>query len=205
MVKVGITGGIGSGKTTVCKVWENRGAFVVYSDDLAKRLMVSNKKLVNQICSEFGERAYHPDGSLNRKFLSDVAFRQNKVETLNRLVHPVVRKKVLQLMQKAEREEIPMFVQEAALLLNDGRPEYFDYIVLVTSEKENRVRRVSVRDRMTKKDVLERMSKQQNFEKLAALCDVIIQNDASLAELEENADRLFDQLMASSDRIRTSE
>ncbi|MEX0770363.1 MAG: dephospho-CoA kinase [Balneolaceae bacterium] len=205
MVKVGITGGIGSGKTTVCKVWEKRGAFVVYSDDLAKRLMVRDRELIHQICREFGEKAYHPDGSLNRKYLADVAFRQNKVEALNRLVHPVVRKKVLQLMQKAEREEIPMFVQEAALLLNDGRPDYFDYVVLVTSGKENRILRVSKRDRVTKEEVLERISKQQDFENLAALCDVIIQNDASLEELEENASRLFDQLLASSEGIRTGE
>lgn len=195
MVKVGVTGGIGSGKTTVCKVWERKGAFVVYSDELAKELMVEDQNLIKKIRSEFGDESYLQDGSLNRKYLAEIAFEQGKVETLNRLVHPVVREKVKLLMEKSEKEKKSMFVQEAALLLNEGRPDYFDYIVLVSAAKDKRVDWVSHRDLATKEEVISRMVKQQNFDRLAVFCDFLILNDGAIEDLEKKADLLFDQLL----------
>lgn len=202
MVNVGVTGGIGSGKTTVCKVWERKGAFVVYSDALAKKLMTGDKKLVREIRKEFGEKAYLPDGTLNREFLAEAAFQQNQVETLNRMVHPVVRNFVQKLMKQAKKDEIPMFVQEAALLLNDGRPDYLDFIVLVTAKKEHRVHWVSQRDQLTEEEILSRMNKQQDFNQLEPLCDVIIINDSTVSELKKKAANLFDQLLESGNRFQ---
>jgi len=90
MIKVGVTGGIGSGKTTLCEEWEKLGAFVVYADDLAKEIMVKDKLLVAKIKSIFGEESYFSDGSLNRSYLAKEAFENNRVDELNKIVHPVL-------------------------------------------------------------------------------------------------------------------
>ena len=94
MIRVGVTGGIGSGKTTLCKEWEKLGAFVVYADDLAKKLMVEDEELVKKIKSTFGDKAYDEYGSLNRQYLAQEAFEKGRVNELNNLVHPVLWKKV---------------------------------------------------------------------------------------------------------------
>lgn len=91
MVKVGITGGIGSGKTTVCTIFETLGIPVYYADDRAKALMVSNKDIVRQIIATFGKASYFTDGSLNRKYISDIVFQdKNLLQQLNSIVHPIV-------------------------------------------------------------------------------------------------------------------
>jgi dephospho-CoA kinase len=79
MKKVGITGGIGSGKSTVCQVWQNEGAYVINADDLAKELIVNNKIIKQELIKAFGQQTYHPDGSLNRTYLAEQAFGKGRV------------------------------------------------------------------------------------------------------------------------------
>ena len=195
MVKVGITGGIGSGKTTVCKEWEKLGAVVVYADDLAKSLMVEDQRLASRIRAVFGDAAYGDDGSLNRRFLAEEAFSKGRVQELNRLVHPAVAKKVRELMDRAEAQGAEMFVEEAALLLKNGRPAIFDYIVIVTADKEQRVEWVSERDEVEPQDIIARMKNQQSFEELMPLCDFVVENDSTLAALKQKAADLYRKLL----------
>lgn len=195
MVKVGVTGGIGSGKTTVCKVWEKMGAVVVYADDLAKKLMVEDGELIENIITEFGDDSYHTDGTLNRSYLAREAFEKQKVEKLNRIVHPAVAKKIKELIERAEVQGADMFVEEAALLLAKGRPDVFDYIVIVTAEKADRVNWVKKRDKSDREEILARMRKQQSFEELMPLCDFVIENNSSVQELKRKAEDLFRKML----------
>lgn len=195
MVKVGITGGIGSGKTTVCKEWEKLGAVVVYADDLAKLLMTEDEKLISGIRSVFGEQSYMDDGSLNRQYLAEEAFKKGKAEDLNRLVHPVVAKKIKELIERADAQGAEMFVEEAALLLINGRPEIFDFIVIVTAEKEKRVGWIKERDDVERQDIIARMKKQQSFGELIPLCDFVLENKSTIEDLKRKARDLYRQLL----------
>lgn len=195
MIKAGITGGIGSGKTTVCKLWESLGARVVYADDLAKKLMTEDDQLKKQIKNVFGDKAYQIDGSLNREYLSDEAFRKGRVEELNTLVHPAVYKKTDELIKEAEKEGVSLFVKEAALLLKKGRPPGFDVIILVVADEQDRVDWVTDRDNTDNDSVEDRIKNQQDFGKLHSMADITIENRGSRKELLNKAKIIFNQLI----------
>jgi dephospho-CoA kinase len=90
MIKVGLTGGIGSGKSAVAKIWEDLGAFPLYADDLAKKIMTEDPDVKSEIKKIFGDESYNKDGALNRPYLAKEAFEKGRVEDLNAVVHPVV-------------------------------------------------------------------------------------------------------------------
>lgn len=194
MVTVGITGGIGSGKTTVCKQWEQQGAKVIYADDLAKELMVKKPELVSAIKREFGEESYHKDGSLNKVYLSRQAFNLGKVDRLNQLVHPEVYKETERIIQREEERGTSVLVKEAALLLSNGKPNNLDYIVLVLADKQLRTERVASRDQADPEEIERRIQKQQDFSQLTDIADFIIRNDGNLNELLQKADEVYLEL-----------
>ncbi|MEQ8577516.1 MAG: dephospho-CoA kinase [Balneola sp.] len=194
MIRVGVTGGIGSGKTTLCKEWERLGAFVVYADDLAKKLMFEDDELVKKIKSVFGDEAYHSDGALNREYLAQEAFEKGRVSELNRLVHPVLWKKVEEISAQKEREGVDVFVKEAAILLQNGRPEDLDYVVLVEADEQQRTERVVERDNSDRKKVEGRISAQQDFSTLTDLADFVVTNNEGVTELKEKAGSLLKEI-----------
>ena len=119
-LKVGITGGIGSGKTTVCKIFETLGIPVYYADDRAKTLMVEDEKLISDIKNIFGVEAYSPNGELNRKHIADIAFHNLlKLKELNAVVHPAVLEDGNR--WHAEQKDVPYTLKEAALIFEIGR------------------------------------------------------------------------------------
>jgi dephospho-CoA kinase len=195
MIKVGITGGIGSGKTTVCKEWEKLGAVVFYADDEAKKLMVTDPAVKQKLTDTFGPETYHSDGSLNKAHLIGEAFKKGRVEELNRIVHPAVARAFLDKSEELKRSGTKLIVKEAALLLNNGRPPELDIVVIVRSDKNKRLKRVAKRDVVTEAEVDSRIQKQPDFDKMMNLADYTIENDGMLDELAEKAKRLFDEIM----------
>ena len=194
MIRVGVTGGIGSGKTTLCKEWEKLGAFVVYADDLAKKLMVEDEELVKNIKSTFGDKAYDEDGGLNRQYLAQEAFEKGRVNELNNLVHPVLWKKVEEIADQKEKEGLGVFVKEAAILLQNGRPDDLDFVVLVEAKEKARVDRVIERDNSDRKKVEGRVSAQQDFSTLRDLADFVVTNDEGVTELKVKAGLLLKEI-----------
>ncbi len=197
MIKVGVTGGIGSGKTTFCKVLEELGSFVLYADDFAKELMSTDQELRQRIIQTFGTQAYTKDGELNRPYLAEQAFSKNRVEELNALVHPILWERVDKLMQKKEQEGVKVFVKEAAILLNNGRPADLDFVILVKSPREKRIKRVQERDQTTELLVTNRINKQPNFEDLEVLCDFVIDNSGTKEALRNKAILTHQQILNS--------
>jgi dephospho-CoA kinase len=191
MIKIGITGGIGSGKSAVCEIWQSLGAYIINADDIAKILMAESAQIRQEIIKAFGEKSYHSDGSLNRKFLAHQAFERDRVKELNAIVHPYIPKQVELLMQDAEDRGVGMSVYEAALLLQNLRPDNLDYVVLVLADEEERIKRVQQRDGISREQVTERINKQQDFGELKHLADVIIKNDGTFKELQQKAERLY--------------
>lgn len=194
MIKVGITGGIGSGKTTFCKEWEDLGAFVLYADDFAKQLMNEDEKLKKNIRSVFGDESYDDRGRLNREFLAEEAFQKGRVEQLNELVHPVLWEKTKELAAQKEKEGVEVFAKEAAILLNNGRPEGIDFVVIILADELHRIDRTVKRDSSSEKLVTERIAKQPDFNKLVHLADFVVTNNGSLKDLKNKAAEIFKQI-----------
>ncbi|GAB5554508.1 MAG: dephospho-CoA kinase [Saprospiraceae bacterium] len=177
--KIGITGGIGSGKSTVCKIFEVLGIPVYYADDRAKSLMVQDKALVEAIKKLLGEAAYQADGQLDRGYVANIIFRdKDKLAALNALVHPAVAKdgESWHFSQK----NVPYTLKEAALLFEAGSYKHLDKLICVVAPKAMRLKRVMERDQVEESAVLARMDKQWPQSKKAVLSDFIIYNDGSI-------------------------
>jgi dephospho-CoA kinase len=191
MIVAGVTGGIGSGKSTLCEVWESLGAKVVYADDLAKQLMVEDQSVKKRLVKLFGEETYTQDGALNKEHLIEEAFLKGRVEELNRVVHPAVREKFQEIIENSKKTDVEVLVKEAALLLNNGRPEELDAVILVMSSKSDQIKRVQERDSVGEKNVLDRMNKQPDFESLKSYADYVINNDGTLDEFKLKSKELY--------------
>lgn len=199
MIKVGVTGGIGSGKTTLCKEWEKLGAYVLYADDLAKKLMNEDQQLKARIKKVFGDESYDASGNLVRPYLACEAFEKGRVEELNALVHPVLWEKAESIAREKEREGIRVFAKEAAILLNNGRPKDVDYVVLILADEENRIERTKKRDNTTKSAIQQRISKQPDFNELIHLADFVITNEGSLEDLKKKSREVLHQINKQAD------
>ena len=172
--RVGITGGIGSGKSTVCRVLETMGFPVYYSDDEAKRLMHEDQELIADIKAAFGDQAYR-DEKLNRPFIAEIIFREpDKKDALNHLVHPKVR---ADFARWSENQESGLVFQESALLFETGGYKLLDKTLLVTAPEEIRVERVSMRDNSSPEAVKARIRSQMSDEEKIPLADFVIRND----------------------------
>lgn len=196
MVRIGITGGIGSGKSTVCSVWEAMGAEVLNADRLAKELMQSDEIIKKELTKAFGTNVYADDGRLNREYLAEEAFANNRVEELNAIVHPRMPKAVEERMEKAEQQGIELFVYEAALLIENLRPDFLDALVMVLADRDQRIERVLERDNSTANEIQQRIQKQRNFEDSVHLADHVIRNNGSLQDLKKKAKKLYQNLLS---------
>jgi dephospho-CoA kinase len=194
MIIAGVTGGIGSGKSTLCRVWEELGARVVYADDLAKHLMVHDKEVKRKLIKYFGDKTYNEDGSLNKAHLIQEAFENGRVDELNQIVHPAVAQTFKKICVDAKTAGEKLVVKEAALLLNEGRPPGLDVVVLVTSPKNEQVNRVRIRDGMKEEEVEARIKKQPDFDNLKNLVDYTVVNDGSLEEFIDKAKDLYKEI-----------
>jgi dephospho-CoA kinase len=195
MIVTGVTGGIGSGKSTLCEVWEELGARVVYADNLAKELMVTDPEVQKSLRETFGAETFHPDGSLNKPHLIREAFDKDRVNELNRIVHPAVHNAFGKICSEAEKSGEKMVVKEAALLLNSGRPRELDAVILVLSDRDQQIDRVKRRDRVEESDIVNRMKKQPDFETFKSYADYIIENNGTLEEFKQKSKELFFKLM----------
>lgn len=176
MFKVGITGNIGSGKTTVSKVFEVLGIPVFYADDAAKKVMTDDDLLVNSIKNTFGNEAYFTDGSLNRKYIGNIVFNnRDKLIQLNKLVHPAVFRAFDAWVEK--QINVPYVLKEAAILFESGSYKKCHRSVLVTAPLEIRMQRVMQRDGVAEQEVQKRESRQYPQEKKEQLANDIILND----------------------------
>ena len=182
MVKVGLTGGIGSGKTTVSNFLLDYGIPVYSSDSKGKTLMNTNLELKNNIVSIFGESVYD-NGILNTNLLSNIVFSNpTKIEQLNNLVHPKVAENFNQWI--GENNNQPILVKEAAILIESGAYLNMDKIILVVSKKSTRINRVSKRDNSDLESIEKRINLQLKDNEKIKYADYIIENNSSLEHLK---------------------
>jgi len=174
MLRIGLTGGIGSGKSTVARIFEVLGIPVYDADTASKKLMAENEELKSKIKNSFGEEAYK-DGKLNRKYLAEEVFQKSeKLVLLNSLVHPATIKDAAEWMEK---QNAPYIIKEAALIFESGSQKYLDYVIGVKAPLALRLQRTMERDQVTAEEVKARMDQQMDEEIKLRLCNYVIVND----------------------------
>ena len=173
-LRIGLTGGIGSGKSTIARIFEVLGIPVYYADQEAKRIMNDNEGLRRQIIHHFGEKAYRETG-LDNKYLAGIVFNNpEKLELLNSLVHPATISDGERWMQQ---QKTPYAIKEAALIFESSSQEHLDYVIGVSAPEPLRILRAMQRDNISREAVLARMQKQIQEVIKMRLCDFIIYND----------------------------
>lgn len=173
-LRVGITGGIGSGKSVVAKIFSILGIPVYYADDAAKRVMNENVDLQKELIRHFGEEAYS-GGSLNRKYISSQVFgHPEKLKILNALVHPLTLADAENWMN---RQAAPYTIKEAALIFESDAWKHLDTVIGVSAPFELRLQRVMEREHISAEQVQARMSRQMNEEEKIKRCDFVVLND----------------------------
>jgi len=178
MIKVGLTGGIGSGKTTVAKVFETLGVPVYYSDVWAKIITVSDKNVINALVLEFGNEVYLADGELNKPYLSKLIFEnKDSREKINNIIHPAVAKHFDEWVKDYEEVGKKYVIKEAAILFESGAYKQVDKIITVVTDVEQRIERVIKRDNNSKEEVLQKIKAQISDEEKVKLSDFVIRNN----------------------------
>jgi dephospho-CoA kinase len=174
MLKVGITGGIGSGKSMVCRVFETLGIPVFYADTVAKQLMENDAALISSIKKLFGEDVY-TGGKLNREKVSSIVFQNPALlQKLNKLVHPATINYGKEWMQQ---QKAPYVIKEAAIFFEAGTHTDMNVMIGVYAPEELRITRAMERDGASKEKILQRIAQQMNEEEKMKRCDYVITND----------------------------
>ena len=173
MIVVGLTGGIGSGKSTIAAMFHELGVPVYNSDERAKHLMNTSKKIKKELVELLGKKAYLDD-KINRTYIAKKVFNDaDMLEKLNKIVHPVVRKDFIKWTKK---QNAPYVIQETALLFENNAQELYDSVILVTAPKKIRIERVLSRDGSTKEQIIARMNNQLDDETNLESTNFVIEN-----------------------------
>lgn len=195
MIKVGITGGIGSGKTTICHFFELLDIPVFTADTEAKKLMVNSPYIKNKLISILGKDIYFEDQSLDRKKIAKLIFNSpNLLSKINALIHPAVHEEFEKWYVK---QNSPYVLFEAAILFECGLYNKMDINILITATEENRINRVISRDNISKEEVKNKIAKQWKEEKKEGYADYIIRND--------NRELLIPKLLNLDKKLRNNE
>jgi dephospho-CoA kinase len=174
MLKIGLTGGIGSGKSTVAAVFSLLGIPVLQADQLAKTIMQENPQVRSQLIAAFGEAAYLND-RLNTAHIANIVFKDSfQLAVLNSIVHPAT---IAESAAWAERQQAPYVIKEAALFFESGSAQGLDGIIGVSAPASLRIKRVMDRDGVSRQQVLDRMQQQIDADLKMKLCDWVIVND----------------------------
>jgi dephospho-CoA kinase len=173
---VGVTGGIGSGKSTVCRIFEKLGLPVYYADDRGKILLVEDLELRAKVMDFFGQESYLSTGELNRTFLADRVFKvESELHKLNSLVHPAV---ALDFQRWVDNSKSKIVVKEAALLIENQSYKSLNFLISVLAPEKLRIERVLMRDtHRNKKQILDIISKQVDDELRKSSSNMVINND----------------------------
>ena len=204
---VAVTGGIGSGQSTVCKFFEEWGCKVINADLKAKEVIHRDKKLQKELMKTFGNDIFDHNGKLNAKLLAERAFRNElEIQKLNQLVHPRMVESLVEEMEQARFSgKYPLVIIDAALIYEISIEKMFDAVVVVDAPMQLRQQRVKDREGMTRKQFKERVDRQIPLEDKVKWADFVIQNDGTLDELKERTRKVFDKLMRmASDKRKVS-
>jgi dephospho-CoA kinase len=205
-LRVGVTGGIGSGKSTVCKLFAQMGRVVISADEIARELTATNDDIKAAIRETFGDAVFHSNGALNRKALAEVVFNnQEAKEKLNAIIHPLVFETIeerINALKPSQRS--PYVIIEAALIYESRMDDDMHYVIVVDAKEELRIERVMERDEVDRAAVLARIRSQMNVQEKVELADFVIVNEGTEADLIERV-AFIDRLLTMMGTTKPSE
>jgi dephospho-CoA kinase len=206
MLKVGLTGGIASGKSVVGEMFAALGARLVQADRIAHQLMLPGQPVYNEVVRHFGGAILNPDLSVNRAKLAETAFgsaapEQSRIQELNRIVHPAVIRSQDEWMEEMGRQDPhSVAIVEAALILEAGAAKRFDCLIVVTCNDEQRIARFAARQKLSlddaRKEVARRMAAQLPEAEKAKAADYVIDNSGSIERTREQVQQVWEKLCA---------
>lgn len=181
MKKVGITGGIGSGKTTVSRIFESLNIPVFYADVEAKKIISSNFTVKRQLKELLGEEAYHKNGKADKKYIAEKIFsNKDLLAQMNKIVHPAVNTSCERWIETHKAAgKVPYVIKEAALLVETGSYKSLDMLIVVTCPENIRIKRVMERDRVSYEEVTHRIKNQLPEQTKVDVANFVINNDGS--------------------------
>ncbi len=189
MILIGLTGGIGSGKSKVADVFRTLGIPVFESDTIAKSIMETDQLVRNKIIEVLGPQAYTASDQLDRKWIASQVFSdEHKLEQLNAVVHPAVHSALLAWSKEETQRSAPYLIQESAILFEENLTDRFKAIILVVADEEIRISRVMERDNAAREKVMKRIQHQWSDKKKITLSDYIIFNDAERSLITQVTD-----------------
>ena len=191
-MKVGLTGGIGAGKSTVADLFSQKGAVVIRSDELARQVIEPQTPGFQQVIDRFGKDFINSEGYIDRAKLAQVVFQDDAaLKDLEKIVHPLVRSRTNQIIDQHTSETI--IVNEIPLLLEKKMESLFDFLVIVISSEKNRLERLAQRG-LTTEQATARMAKQVSDDERKAAADFLIVNDGNLDQLEADVEKIWQTL-----------
>jgi dephospho-CoA kinase len=191
-MKVGLTGGIGAGKSTVADLFSQKGAVVIRSDELARQVIEPQTPGFQQVIDRFGKDLLNAEGYIDRAKLAQIVFKDDAaLKDLENIIHPLVRSKTNQIIDQHTSETI--IVNEIPLLLEKKMESLFDFLIIVISSEKNRLERLAHRG-LTAEQATARMAKQVSDEQRKAAADFLIVNDGNLDQLEADVEKIWQTL-----------
>lgn len=191
-MKVGLTGGIGAGKSTVADLFSQKGAVVIRSDELARLVIEPQTPGFQQVIDRFGKDFVNSEGYIDRAKLAQIVFKDDAaLKDLENIIHPLVRRKTNQIIDQHTAETI--IVNEIPLLLEKKMESLFDFLVIVISSEKNRLERLTQRG-LTTEQATDRMAKQVSDDERKAAADFLIVNDGNLDQLEADVEKIWQTL-----------
>ncbi|MEA4986507.1 MAG: dephospho-CoA kinase [Anaerovorax sp.] len=192
MKVIGLTGGIGSGKSTVSRYLRKKGIIVLDADEVAREIVLPGSDTLNELTDFFGKEILLEDGSLNRKMLGSIVFSDSvKKLRLDQIMHGKIIEQIQKKLQNETERGVPFVIIDAPLLLETGMDKIVDQVWLVEMKDELRIDRVMKRDKLSKEDVKARILQQMNAEEKRKKSHVIIDNSSNLANLYAQVDQLL--------------
>ena len=197
MLRVGLTGGIGTGKSTASNFFKKLGAFVFDADAEAKNLLSSNDVVQHELISEFGTDIINPSGEIDKKKLARVAFQDvDHQRRLNSVVHPYIYDLIDNSYDKVLSDgKHNVFIIDAAMIYESGYDIHLDYVIVITAQLKNRMERALARNTLTREEILKRMEFQWTEEEKVNMADFVIHNDATEEKLNKNIKSLMKKLI----------
>ncbi len=196
MLKVGLTGGIGSGKSTASRYFESLGAFVLDADEEVKILITSNETVQYELISEFGTDIIDGTGRVNKKKLARIAFQdEDHQQRLNSVVHPYIFNLIDKEFNRVFNDKKHgVFIVDAALIYETGFDAHLDYVIVVTAHLKNRMERALGRKTLSREEILKRVGFQWPEEEKVNMADFVVHNDGTEAELQKKIESLIKKL-----------
>jgi len=197
MLKIGLTGGIGSGKSTASKFFEKLGAFILDADKEAKNLLEKNEIVQHEVISEFGTDIINTTGKVDKNKLARVAFQDvDHQRRLNSVVHPYIYDLIDKTFDKVLSDgKYDVFIIDAAMIYESGYDIHLDYIIVITAQLKNRMERALARKTLTREEILKRIEFQWPEEEKVGMADFVIHNDGTEKELNDNIKSLIKKLI----------